>query len=739
MVRVVRWTLAMVVLVVFAASVRADVPNTMNVQGRLTDASGTPLPAGSKTLTFKIFDAEVAGNEIWPFVPGEDHSVTSDAEGRWTATIGTTIPIPEWVFEDTVRWLEVTVNDGVNPVTTLPRVRLATGPYAYRVGSVNGASGGTITTKLAIGPGTTNNGDNAFAAGENNTANGNYSTISGGFDNAATGSESTVGGGSANTAGANNATIAGGSDNAAPNGYATVGGGYADSALAAFATIAGGISNTAYGSYSTIGGGRNNRTDGLYTVVAGGGGTQLADSNLASGDYSAVGGGRRNITTGVHAVIAGGEANSGAGNNAFIGGGFNNQTFGNFSTIGGGQYNYAAWLGATIGGGAQNSARGWMGTIGGGAYNQTDSGGTVGGGSHNYARSLYSVVAGGGGPAAADSNCVTPDAYLGVIGGGRLNLVKAGYGTIGGGSNNEADGFASTIAGGWINSATGNSAATGGGEYNLAGGSYSTVPGGSHNEANGMYSFAAGRRAKASFNGSFVWADQTDADFTSTNDNQFLIRASGNVGINTNNPRSPLHVFSQDIWRPSSGNGWGDFNVGNGTYGLCVGVALGGGGAGTVHIWPKGNAEQIIFASPTTGDLMIIKKDGHVGIGEFSAPNILTLPNVNSVGGRALAYAWDTYSSRRWKENIKPIDNALEKVRKLRGVEYDSQTNGAHDIGVIAEEVGAVLPEIVTYEDNGVDARSVEYAKLVAVLIEAVKEQQVQIDKLQTELEQLRE
>lgn len=836
-------------LVVVASPSFAAVPTTMNVQGRLTDAGGTPLPAGTKTLTFKIFDSEAAGTEIWSGGAGEDHSVTSDDDGLWNTNIGTTIPIPASVFADSVRWLQVTVDDGVNPVTTLPRIRLVTGPFAYaaeRVTAVDGAAGGTITSKVAIGPGTTNNGLNAFAAGQNNTADGDNATVGGGMENAASQQSTTVAGGAFNSASDQNATVGGGARNAAFSSYTTVSGGLKDTALAVFSTIAGGAdnlagasastisggwnnrtrgafsviaggggsdadsnaaladhsvvsggrsnvaggigsvvgggevnsaagdnatvgggtmnsadgsastvggglqdtasapyatvsggqNNVATGSGATIGGGRYNRAYGNHSVVAGGGGTALADSNHAIGDYSAIGGGRRNRTSGVHATVGGGYANSVIGDAATVGGGSVNTAVANHATVGGGDNNTAGWYYSTVGGGASNVANGWMSTIAGGGYNQCDSGGTVVGGAHNYARGIYSFIGGGGGPTDADSNCVTPDAYLGAVGGGRLNLVTAGYGTIGGGSNNTSGGFASTIAGGWVNSASGSNASAGGGEYNTAGGGYSTVPGGSNNAANGAYSFAAGRRAKAGFDGSFVWADHTDADFSSTNNDQFLIRASGHVGINTNNPLSPLHVYSEDHWRPSSGNGWGDFNVGNGTYGLCIGVALGGGGAGTVHIWPKGNAEQIIFASPTNGDLMIIRQNGHVGIGEFSAPNILTLPNVNSVEGRALGYAWDTYSSRRWKENISTIPDALDKVERLRGVEFDSKSNGEHDIGLIAEEVGAVIPEVVTFEENGIDAQSVDYSRLVAVLIEAVKEQQKQIDDLRTQIEE---
>ncbi|MGB7584866.1 MAG: tail fiber domain-containing protein, partial [Terriglobales bacterium] len=63
----------------------------------------------------------------------------------------------------------------------------------------------------------------------------------------------------------------------------------------------------------------------------------------------------------------------------------------------------------------------------------------------------------------------------------------------------------------------------------------------------------------------------------------------------------------------------------------------------------------------------------------------------------------------------------------LRGVSYDLKDSGKHEIGVIAEEVGAVVPEVVSYDANGKDASGVDYSRLTALLIEAVKQQQVQI------------
>ncbi len=125
-----------------------------------------------------------------------------------------------------------------------------------------------------------------------------------------------------------------------------------------------------------------------------------------------------------------------------------------------------------------------------------------------------------------------------------------------------------------------------------------------------------------------------------------------------------------------------------------------------------------------------------VGIGTSSPTNLLTL---GRGFGPSVADGWATYSSRRWKTNIQTLHGALEKVERLRGVSYDVKANGQHEVGVIAEEVGAVVPELVTYEANGKDARSVDYSRLTALLIEAVKQQQQEIRGLKSELRATRQ
>lgn len=127
---------------------------------------------------------------------------------------------------------------------------------------------------------------------------------------------------------------------------------------------------------------------------------------------------------------------------------------------------------------------------------------------------------------------------------------------------------------------------------------------------------------------------------------------------------------------------------------------------------------------------------GRVGIGASNPANILTVQQNSPTD--PVADAWTTYSSRRWKENVAPIEDALATVRRLRGVTFDWRATGEHDLGMVAEEVGEVLPELVAYEENGRDAQSIDYARLSAVLVEAIKEQDALLEQRTEEVRELR-
>jgi len=172
----------------------------------------------------------------------------------------------------------------------------------------------------------------------------------------------------------------------------------------------------------------------------------------------------------------------------------------------------------------------------------TDSYGTVGGGLGNEAGDGEAASPEGSGATVGGGGVNTASGRYATVGGGAGNIAIALYATVGGGAANGAIGLSATVPGGYDNTASGDNATVAGGFSNESSGLYATVPGGRDNTAGGSYSFAAGRRAKANHHGAFVWADSTDADFASTANDQFLIRATGGVGIGLSDPSTALDV-----------------------------------------------------------------------------------------------------------------------------------------------------------------------------------------------------
>jgi Chaperone of endosialidase len=126
------------------------------------------------------------------------------------------------------------------------------------------------------------------------------------------------------------------------------------------------------------------------------------------------------------------------------------------------------------------------------------------------------------------------------------------------------------------------------------------------------------------------------------------------------------------------------------------------------------------------GAVLYVHSGPSVGIGTNSTAHPFT---VCFQCGAAYADAWDTYSSRRFKTNIHTLRHGLATVERLRGVTYNQKSSGKPEIGVIAEEVEQVLPEVVGHDKKG-RADGVDYSRLTAVLIQAVKEQQQEISGL---------
>ena len=192
---------------------------------------------------------------------------------------------------------------------------------------------------------------------------------------------------------------------------------------------------------------------------------------------------------------------------------------------------------ATIAGGLGNTAAGNYAAIGGGAGNGIASNTyhcAISGGSGNTISSLNDGSSIGGGY----YNVISNSSDSSFIGSGWRNLIhtNSSYGFIGGGHSNtiQANSWHATIGNGLENTI-------------LANGLYGVIPGGRNNEA-GSYAFAAGCKAKARHDGAFVWADSDywGPEFASTTNDQFLVRAHGGVGINTNNPNGQTLAVAGD-------------------------------------------------------------------------------------------------------------------------------------------------------------------------------------------------
>jgi hypothetical protein len=164
----------------------------------------------------------------------------------------------------------------------------------------------------------------------------------------------------------------------------------------------------------------------------------------------------------------------------------------------------------------------------------------------------------------------------------------------------------------------------------------------------------------------------------------------GNVGIGVTNPEAKLDILREDTAAYVR-----IFNVG--TY------------------WSE--------------NALTVMNNGNVGIGTAD-------PEVElDVNGKVKAAAFLYSSDASLKENIQAIPGALEKILNLDGIKFNWKEGGESSIGLIAQDVEKVFPELVTTDSLGL--KSLQYGNLVAPLIEAIKEQQKQIEELKLEVERL--
>ena len=216
--------------------------------------------------------------------------------------------------------------------------------------------------------------------------------------------------------------------------------------------------------------------------------------------------------------------------------------------------------------------------------------------------------------------------------------------------------------------------------------------------------------------------NQYGLDFYTGSANHMSITGAGNVGIGTSAPLSGLHVDT-----PESGGG-----------STAVGVIASGGYSGnpSIELRGSGKTPYIDFVETYGVDFTtrLISSGGTLNVLGLTSPSIL----LNVQGGLQCIGNVNT-SDQRLKEAIRPLSGALAGVLALRGVRYQWNAQGqqrggtahAEQVGVLAQEVEKVYPELVTTGADGYKA--VNYAQLTPVLIEAMKEQQQQIETLKAQ------
>jgi hypothetical protein len=224
-----------------------------------------------------------------------------------------------------------------------------------------------------------------------------------------------------------------------------------------------------------------------------------------------------------------------------------------------------------------------------------------------------------------------------------------------------------------------------------------------------------------------------------------VVNASGNLGVQTSAPECFIHIDGPATADVFSGMGPHPNTLVSGSY---VGPAMNfgysgnsfGEGSGFFNVRPDPSAvapNPSLRFMTVNNEAMIITNTGYVGI-EASSPAYPL-----DVAGQVHATVFPTSSDMRFKEDITPIDDALGKVLQLQGVYFKwnrlhreilkrSSTLTSRQVGLIAQQVKEVLPEVVSeWADQGAnDYLAVDYNRLVTVLIQAMKEQQQEIEEL---------
>jgi hypothetical protein len=229
--------------------------------------------------------------------------------------------------------------------------------------------------------------------------------------------------------------------------------------------------------------------------------------------------------------------------------------------------------------------------------------------------------------------------------------------------------------------------------------------------------------SKTSF---YLLADAGAKMILGTNGNPRLVAATnGNIGIGTENPGSILTINSENPLLQLQNNSVDKGFIQIVSDDIKVGTNL-------------SNASGSFYVRTNGADRVKIDHNGNMGVGTANPAYRLQVGTAGD-GSQARANAWNVFSDERYKTNVEEIPNALDKIQGLHGYYYNWKTGDdtTRQAGLLAQEVEKVLPEIVSTDADGY--KSVEYGKMNALLLQALKEQQQQIVELCKKVEQLSE